>query len=393
MNWTRPQDARAQVQRLWDRGTLLAAQVTRAHLFPRRLRFKGPTSTELTTHFDDARLWIAQLQHMRHCRVEMREVRHRVLGSNTLPCAIWIDSLDDALCVIGRQHDAAQFQCLADATQRRQPGLLDWLAARPLKALELAAAWPRLLDVIAWVQAHPRPVIYLRQVDLAGIDSKFIEAHRGVLAELLDRTLPASAIDSTATGVSGFNRRYGFKDKPARIRLRLLDSACRLLPGVDGGDITLDADSFHALRPPISRIFITENEVNFLAFPPVADAMVLFGAGYGFESLSQADWLTDCQLYYWGDIDTHGFAILDQLRARFGHVQSLLMDKATLSAHKSMCGSEDAPINHDLSHLSTEERALYDDLRDQRLGHHLRLEQERIGFDHLRAALQVFSDQ
>ena len=33
-----------------------------------------------------------------------------------------------------------------------------------------------------------------------------------------------------------------------------------------------------------------------------------------------------------GDIDTHGFAILDTLRARFDHVESFLMDRDTLMA-------------------------------------------------------------
>ena len=36
----------------------------------------------------------------------------------------------------------------------------------------------RLLDVVTWLRAHPRPGIYLRQVDLPGIHSKFIERHK-----------------------------------------------------------------------------------------------------------------------------------------------------------------------------------------------------------------------
>ena len=74
------------------------------------------------------------------------------------------------------------------------------------------------------------------------------------------------------------------------------------------------ADTKTAAALPARRVFITENETNFLAFPPAADAMVVFGAGYGWEALARASWLHRCQLHYWGDIDTHGFAILDQLR-------------------------------------------------------------------------------
>ncbi len=73
-----------------------------------------------------------------------------------------------------------------------------------LQALELSIEWTRLLTVVTWLVEHPRPGIYLRQVDLPGIHSKFIETLRGVLAELLDLTLPVDAVDTCKTGISQF---------------------------------------------------------------------------------------------------------------------------------------------------------------------------------------------
>ena len=93
-------------------------------------------------------------------------------------------------------------------------------------------------------------------------------------------------------------------------------------------------------------------------------------------------------MYYWGDIDTHGFAILDQLRGQFAHVDSLLMDRATLNAHIAIWGVEDKPSLADLPRLTPDERALYDDLRDNRIRKGLRLEQEHIGFGWLSRRLQ-----
>ena len=52
-----------------------------------------------------------------------------------------------------------------------------------------------------------------------------------------------------------------------------------------------------------------------------------------------------------------------------------------------MWGEESDPANHDLLRLTPEERALYDDLRDNRIRPHLRLEQERIGFQWIADAL------
>jgi hypothetical protein len=91
---------------------------------------------------------------------------------------------DDALALIGKRREAERFRSLLAQTRQRFPALLPWLARRPLRALELAEDWGRLLDIVTWLQAHPRPGIYLRQVDLPGIHSKFIERHKGVLAEL-----------------------------------------------------------------------------------------------------------------------------------------------------------------------------------------------------------------
>ena len=137
----------------------------------------------------------------------------------------------------------------------------------------------------------------------------------------------------------------------------------------------------------MGRVFITENEVNFLAFPSVPGSMVLFGAGYGFEVLAGAQWLQQRSVYYWGDIDTHGFAILDQLRCQLPQVQSFLMDRATLMAHTLHWGEEPKPLLRDLPRLTDAERALFDELRDNRLRARVRLEQERIGFGWVLQAL------
>ncbi len=403
MSWSRPADLRAQLLKLWSRGDLLASLISGGNLFPLRLTLKSPTSAEMSERFDEVRQWISELRAAPGYRVTLREFRHRVFGANSVPHEAWVDSLDDALSLIGKRRDAARFSALIEETRQRQPLLLDWLAKRPLRALELAGEWPRLLDIVGWLQAHPRPGVYLRQVDIAGVHTKFIEAHRGVLAELADRVLAPESIDLSASGTSQFAQRYGFRDKPLRIRFRLLGTAPAPWAGALGlenaqqapsatapelnADITLDAASFARLAPGVSRVFITENEINFLAFPPIDNSLVIFGAGYGFDMLAEIAWLARCPIHYWGDIDTHGFAILDQLRARFAQVESFLMDRATLLAFEPQWGEETTQTLRDLPRLRPPEQALYDDLRDNRLRKHLRLEQERIGFEWVKASL------
>ncbi len=394
MSWTTPAELRAQVQRLWDRGDLLRAAVTDAVSWPLRLSLKTPGASDLSDRFEAVRDWVRAVADTPQVRIEWREWNHRVQGTQQLPAAVLLDTLQDALAFIGKGRQAQRFEAVWQQTAAMQPPLLAWLARRPIQTLDLADRWERLLDVVAWLQAHPRPGVYLRQVDVPGVDSKFIEAHRGVLAELLDLALPPEVIELDATGVAQFTRRFGFLDKPVRIRFRLLDPALPSLPGCEGlPDITLDSASFAALVLPVQRVFITENETNFLAFPPAADAIAVFGAGYGWEALARASWLHRCQLHYWGDIDTHGFAILDQLRGYFPGAASFLMDRETLLAHRLHWGEEPDPARHDLSRLTTEEAAVYDDLRFDRHQPRLRLEQERVGFGRVKERLRGLSER
>ncbi len=387
MNWTTANDLKAQLRRLWERGDLLRPLATGETWMPRRLTLKIPGSAELSAQFDKVRSWIASLTAIPHFRIEWREVNHRVLGAQRLPNAVWVDSLEDAAMLIGKSHDLKSFADVLALTRQQQPLLVKWLSTRPLVAIELATQWPHFLKVVAWITEHPRPSIYLRQVDIPGIHSKFIEGHRAVLCELFDLMLPEDAIVPNQSGVGRFSARYGFLDKPVRIRFRILDNRIGLLPGLLFPDITLDSENFARLDLPVEHVFITENETNFLAFPSRSNAIVIFGAGYGWEALGRASWLSRRTIHYWGDIDTHGFAILDRLRRRFDHVESFLMDRETLMAHESLWGDEAEQVVNDLPYLTEKERHLFDDLRDNRIRNGLRLEQERVGYEWLRAAL------
>ena len=368
-------------------------------IFPLRMPLRGPSPRAITDQFEQVRAWAADLTATSGLTFDWQEVRHRVQGVQRLPVAVVFASADDAVGWLGKRREGVRFAAVLDATRARHPALIPWLARRPLLAVELSDDWPRLMAVIDWLIAHPQPGVYLRQVDAVDVHSKFIEAHRRVLAELLDIVLPDGAVDRSRSGASQFAGRYGFRDKPVRIRFRVLDPAIRMLatpaePAPSASmqpDVTLDADSFDALATidgfGVERIFITENEINFLAFPPSRRSIVVFGAGYGWDVLGRIAWLHQRRVLYWGDIDTHGFAILDQLRAWLPAADSLLMDRDTLIAHAALWGTEDRPIRSDLTRLTAAERAVYDDLRDNRIRDRLRLEQERIAFGWVRDRL------
>jgi hypothetical protein len=52
-------------------------------------------------------------------------------------------------------------------------------------------------------------------------------------------------------------------------------------------DIATPAAQFARLSLPVRRVFVTENEINGLAFPAVPESIVVFGLGYGLDRLSE----------------------------------------------------------------------------------------------------------
>ena len=168
------------------------------------------------------------------------------------------------------------------------------------------------------------------------------------------------------------------------VRFRLLDRRWR----VHGlSDLSVPAQEFAQLGLDAETVFICENLVNVLAFPDRANSVVVFGKGYAEEQLFDATWLGRTKLYYWGDIDTHGLALLDRFRRRFPNTKSLLMDRETLLLHRAMWVSEAKQNTAQPTALTAQEAALFRELREGTHGANVRLEQERVSFAHVRAQL------
>jgi hypothetical protein len=158
MNWTGPAELRGQVQKLWERGDLLASRRHRRAAFPApadaaRPGLAGDDRPLRRSARLDRRTARAAALPGRDARVPAPPVRRQRRAA----CEVWIDSLDDALALIGKRRDASRFGTLLELTRVRQPQLLAWLAKRPLRALELAEEWRRLLDIVAWLQAILAP--------------------------------------------------------------------------------------------------------------------------------------------------------------------------------------------------------------------------------------------
>jgi hypothetical protein len=378
--WTRPADVRESLRKKWP--ALLEAFMTGQDWAPLSVPLRGPGPAAIGERLGEVQQWMACWAPARSgrgpLRVEYKKVGGRHIGSNEIPCRAWIDGYDQAWALLGTRDEVRRLAELAELTRAECPLLLPWLVTGAVRVLRLADDWARLVATVRWIDQRQQPGMYLRQVDVPGVDTKFIGRHKSVLSQLLDLQLDPSRIKE---GETDFEGRYGFARKPSYVRFR---SAARTL---GHSELAVRAAEFAARPPSVRRVFVIENEITYLAFPLPSDAIVIFGGGYAVQALESLTWLAEIDTIYWGDLDTHGFAILNRLRRQFPHVRSMLMDRATLLAHQSRWVTEPSPATGVQELLTAEELACYRDLVSGVFGPTVRLEQERVSFSALERAL------
>lgn len=357
-----------------------------------------PSPRELLEKFPEVSAWSRSLQAASKAAkgygyvIRSTESVHRQLGQQQIPASVEFETLDDFLRFTGKVKDFSTYQGLMEFTRDTALApdqIMEWIKGHPLKTIDAATVWPRIIAVCNNFQENPSRNLYLRQLDIPGINTKFIENNKALLRDLLDIILPTEAINHAVSGLagSGFERRYGLKHDETLIRFRILDK--NLAPWPSASDMSLPTSEFCTLDLPCERVFFTENKINALSFPEHKGAIVVFGGGYGVSVIKNAEWLKKRELWYWGDIDTHGFSILSQFRAYFPAAKSLFMDHATLIAFKRLWGKEEDQKRcmSNVSNLTESEGSLYRALQQNEYGQNVRLEQEQIGFSYVTATL------
>ena len=304
-------------------------------------------------------------------RVLFKSVNTRRHGPQTLPDKILFENKSDFLKYIGKDGEFRLLQEMISRTGKMMPMLLPWLKQHPRQLIRYLSEWPEILAVCRYFLENPRPALYIRELPIDNLDTKFIENHRGILTTLLDLLMPADAINNEE---KDFARRYYLKYAQPLIRLRVLDPLLRPRNDYPGESIAIPVEDFEMLQPPGNVVFITENLINFLTLPAFPDAIGILGNGFRVQLLRNVHWLQSRDIYYWGDIDVQGMQILSQLRGYHPQVQSLMMDFATLEGFRqfAVAGKPTKAVN--LPHLTAQETELFDYLKR----HNLRLEQERI---------------
>lgn len=384
--WSTPADVRTKLRRRWDSGVALTERARGDAFVPVDLPIRGPTASELGARYAEVAAWAREWMNERGpIMVSTKVIGARRTGANAIPDRVRIETFDDLTAFLRTADQARRHAELMDIAKTVAPQLHSWVIDRPMRALAHENVFERLVACVHWLADNADRNRFLRQVDVPGVDTKFIESHRAILTELVDLM-----IEPADRQTRDFAVRFGFRDKPRRVRVRILDPRASSLPP-DITDVELPANELTSQLFDVDRVFLVENEVTFLAFPSARRSLLIFGGGYAISRVGGLDWLRNVPVYYWGDIDTHGFRILDLLRSRFPDARSMLMDRATLLAHEVHWDREPSPANVHLRHLTEDEAALYRDLVEDVFGAAVRLEQERISYPRIAAAVGALS--
>ena len=363
--------------------------------WPLALTLGRPTEQDLVDQPARVREWVALWERFdvppSGVQLEWADRQWPRLGRQRVPERLLLASSDDVARLVGH-GDRWQRACdRADRLTRAWPVLLGQAALG--RVFDALADWAdddfdRLVALLAWVGTHPGSGLYLRQLPVTGLDTKWIAARSAVVTELL-RSL--RAVNADPGDAADLHALLGLRRAAARIRVRLL---CPTLRRCAGGleDLELPVEQLARLGIQPHTVLIVENLETGLALPDMPGVVVVMKLGAAVRLVAGLPWVCAARCLYWGDIDTFGFEILNRARSVLPQLQSVLMDTLTLLDHQALCVQEPTQASALVLPLLThQETEVYEGLRSGRWGARLRLEQERIpwaaALERVRAAL------
>lgn len=356
----------------------LSGIITQTSLFPLEIRGNKKPSTNIST-FQSEILSLIEFSKDKKgygYHIEFRKVKTRARNEQDLPSSISFNTEKDFLKFIGKENEVASFKKDVKLILNTYPELKSYLINKPLTVVKQAGKWDSIIRVLDYFRLNPKPNLYIRELPIKQIHTKFIEKNKGLLRELLNLILKVK--DSSVS--DRFEKRFGLKYAQPMIRFKILDKnlSNKFFSGLD--DLALPLNTFKELNLNVSRIVILENKVslyNALTIPNKENSIAVFGQGYSISNLQGIDWFNNAQIIYWGDFDTHGFHILSEIRGFYSHVQSILMDRMTFDQFYE--GQEGKYLSKEiLPNLTEDEQNLFEHLRE----HNYRLEQEKIPRTH-----------
>lgn len=372
---------------------VLKAYVTGEAVFPLYIRAnKTPEADFAKKHQVLQALYLHSSHHKPYgYHIETAKVKTRLHGFQDEPVAFYFDSLPQYLGYLQKAAEYEAFTADVQLLTNNYVALKPWITNHTAEVIAYHGKWPILLQLIAFFIEHPRPDIFLRQIPVPGMGSKFAEAHKTILYPILNLLLPPEAINEAYSGVLQFEKRFGLRTDVARLRLRWLDEnlAKRYIGGLT--DIEAPVEALATMTWQVKTVLVVENKTNLLnaelllTLPAMQDAVAFLGSGRAASLLQHLQWLKGARILYWGDIDAEGFEILDHFLGHFPATEALCMNMDTLHAHRTDWVQRKPVAARQLTRLSGKLMAVYEYV----VANRVRLEQEYIHHEWLMKQLAL----
>ena len=333
--------------------------------------------------------WREILPHRPGWRVVLAEQRFRTVGLTVrLPRELTVDSTESLIralqpngvtpavwrTALARLLRFCETFALTSEESRKS-------AAAALRSLKLLfpsdtsdREFEAVLRTLSWLLRHPNAGLFPRALPVEGVDSKWLERRRAALARLWN-TVTGENVSS-----ADFLEHAGLLRLPQFV---LVKNAAAWV-GEEAAEevVKLPVETLAKKAPESPVVLIIENEQTALSLD-FRDVPIFLALGYGVTLLESLPWMKEKRILYFGDLDTHGLAILAECRRLFPQTESVLMDLPTFERWRAFAVTEPKGAEPSPEHLTPEERALADVLSAGRL----RLEQERIPLGTVREAL------
>lgn len=355
--------------KVYEKGDLFLDYIEKKSLFPLVIPLKKIQQKDIQNSYIE---FTKELQSLQNTQFPLlyKEYNFKTLGRQKLPVSIKIETLNEFLYLLDKEAEYEIFTQLYAKIIKKYPTLKILFLKKPFFVLQYYNEWDKFFLILNFFLQNKQNNLYIREISLQDIDTKYIQKYTKIIDMLLC-TITQTDLLCTLSEYS-FEKRYHLKYPLPQIRFRILDKDL-YIAGLS--DIMLTVEEFKNLNIACKRVFIVENQITTLAFGDIKESIVIFGSGYKVGVLKNVKWLEEKILYYWGDIDADGFAILSQMRGYFPKIQSLCMDEKTFETFKHYAVKDIKAIMKELKYLKEEEKKLYSRLKNQRL------EQERIPFE------------
>lgn len=353
---------------------------------------KGKVNDDLLTRQKELQLLISKSKNKTGSgyKLDVETVNSQKNGEQTKVSRIYFENENDYLSFINEKKSYKLFDTaiskIKNSNLLSNEKFVEWakahltdLCAEP----ESNHFWTDVCLCADWLNKNQDSNLYIREIPLP-VHTKFIEQNKKIIKSLTEK----------ADSEYEFEITFGLRAKPDFVRFRSLSDNI-MLPFSESrlNECQILLDDFSKLDESflhkIKNIFIVENEMVYLTFPRYKDSICIWGQGYKVNILNGIEWFKSKELYYFGDLDEHGFDILSTYRRRYPQIQSFCMDNKILEEYRQFLVNGKKLENERIpENLNETEKECFMILRSVKSEKN-RLEQERISVAYITKQLSL----